>query len=439
MATFSTFTPSFLLHKANATLDRDETFGLARLLAAVDKRDVSAEQIRPSFLLARNVLRHVVALEATGEATAASFRDAENAGDVANTSRPARFPFEPPEAGPRDDPRRDDDPDVCREGADAPPPSDVPAMDPRPRAPADDAAARARHLASANATLAADLAAARADLALLRESAAAPTPSRPPPSFAVASVAADRIAAVDDERRALRAALDASRAECVALRRQLDTNAVTAAARRGDERAYPYDPAERDAAAVAAVARDRALSDLAAAAEADAASRRALAAKCSRSVSKALATCAAMETRLTEEHARRRRAEAAAEAAEAECRGLRRALASATVAASSRLGTPNRGIHVDATVEGVIVTRAERAAAMEEMRAAATTIQRRIRGNADRRRARDARAEMFAEDAALEREETRVEEARVVDEVVDEAVSGVEKAYGALYEVIPGR
>ena len=428
MATFSTFTPSFLLHKANATLDRDETFGLARLLAAVDKRDVSAEQIRPSFLLARNVLRHVVALEATGEATAASFRDAENAGDVANTSRPARFPFEPPEASPRDDPRRDDDPDVCREGADAPPPSDVPATDPRPRAPADDAVARARDLASANATLAADLAAARADLALLRESAAAPTPPRPPPSFAVASAAADRIAAVDDERRALRAALDASRAECVALRRQLDTN-----------RAYPYDPAERDAAAVAAVARDRALSDLAAAAEADAASRRALAAKCSRSVSKALATCAAMETRLTEEHARRRRAEAAAEAAEAECRALRRALASATVAASTRLGTPNRGIHTDATVEGVIVTRRERAAAMEEMRAAATTIQRRVRGNADRRRARDARAEMFAEDAALEREETRVEEARVVDEVVDEAVSGVEKAYGALYEVIPGR
>ena len=231
MTTFSTFTPSFLLHKANATLDRDETFGLARLLAAVDKRDVRAEQIRPSFLLARNVLRHVVALEATGEATAASFRDAENAGDVANTSRPARFPFEPPEASPRDDPRRDDDPDVCREGADAPPPSDVPAMDPRPRAPADDAAARARHLASANATLAADLAAARANLALLRESAAAPTPPRPPPSFAVASAAADRIAAVDDERRALRAALDASRAECVALRRQLDTDR---AARRGD-------------------------------------------------------------------------------------------------------------------------------------------------------------------------------------------------------------
>ena len=428
MATFSTFTPSFLLHKANATLDRDETFGLARLLAAVDKRDVRAEQIRPSFLLARNVLRHVVALEATGEATAASFRDAENAGDVANTSRPARFPFEPPEASPRDDPRRDDDPDVRREGADAPPPSDVPATDPRPRAPADDAAARARHLASANATLAADLAAARANLALLRESAAAPTPPRPPPSFAVASVAADRIAAVDDERRALRAALDASRAECVALRRQLDT-----------DRAYPYDPAERDAAVVAAVARDRALSDLAAAAEADAASRRALAAKCSRSVSKALATCAAMETRLTEEHARRRRAEAAAEAAEAECRALRRALASATVAASTRLGTPNRGIHTDATVEGVMVTRRERAAAMEEMRAAATTIQRRVRGNADRRRARDARAEMFAEDAALEREETRVEEARVVDEVVDEAVRGVEKAYGALYEVIPGR
>ena len=428
MATFSTFTPSFLLHKANATLDRDETFGLARLLAAVDKRDVRAEQIRPSFLLARNVLRHVVALEATGEATAASFRDAENAGDVANTSRPARFPFEPPEASPRDDPRRDDDPDVRREGADAPPPSDVPATDPRPRAPADDAAARARHLASANATLAADLAAARANLALLRESAAAPTPPRPPPSFAVASAAADRIAAVDDERRALRAALDASRAECVALRRQLDT-----------DRAYPYDPAERDAAAVAAVARDRALSDLAAAAEADAASRRALAAKCSRSVSKALATCAAMETRLTEEHARRRRAEAAAEAAEAECRALRRALASATVAASTRLGTPNRGIHTDATVEGVMVTRRERAAAMEEMRAAATTIQRRVRGNADRRRARDARAEMFAEDAALEREETRVEEARVVDEVVDEAVRGVEKACGALYEVIPGR
>ena len=428
MATFSTFTPSFLLHKANATLDRDETFGLARLLAAVDKRDVSAEQIRPSFLLARNVLRHVVALEATGEATAASFRDAENAGDVANTSRPARFPFEPPETSPRDDPRRDDDPDVRREGADAPPPSDVPATDPRPRVPAGDAAARARHLASANATLAADLAAARANLALLRESAAVPTPPRPPPSFAVASVAADRIAAVDDERRALRAALDASRAECVALRRQLDTN-----------RAYPYDPAERDAAAVAAVARDRALSDLAAAAEADAASRRALAAKCSRSVSKALATCAAMETRLTEEHARRRRAEAAVEAAEAECRALRRALASATVAASTRLGTPNRGIYTDATVEGVVVTRRERAAAMEEMRAAATTIQRRVRGNADRRRARDARAEMFAEDAALEREETRVEEARVVDEVVDEAVSGVEKAYGALYEVIPGR
>ena len=46
---------------------------------------------------------------------------------------------------------------------------------------------------------------------------------------------------------------------------------------------------------------------------------------------------------------------------------------------------------------------------------------------------------MFAEDAALEREETREKEARAVDEVVDEAVSEVEKAYGVLYEVIPRR
>ena len=427
MATFSTFTPSFLLHKANATLDRDETFGLARLLAAVDKRDVRAEQIRPSFLLARNVLRHVVALEATGEATAASFRDAENAGDVANTSRPARFPFEPPEASPRDDPRRDDDPDVRREGADAPPPSDVPATDPRPRAPADDAAARARHLASANATLAADLAAARANLALLRESAA-------PDASAPASLLRRRERSRGPHRRRRRRTPRPPRRP-----RRLPRGVRRPSSTTRHRPRVPYDPAERDAAVVAAVARDRALSALAAAAEADAASRRALAAKCSRSVSKALATCAAMETRLTEEHARRRRAEAAAEAAEAECRALRRALASATVAASTRLGTPNRGIHADATVEGVMVTRRERAAAMEEMRAAATTIQRRVRGNADRRRARDARAEMFAEDAALEREETRVEEARVVDEVVDEAVRGVEKAYGALYEVIPGR
>ena len=147
-----------------------------------------------------------------------------------------------------------------------------------------------------------------------------------------------------------------------------------------------------------------------------------------------------METRLTEEHARRRHAEAAAEAAAAESDALRRALASATVAASLGIpATPNDGIRTDATVEGVIVTRAERAAAMEEMRAAATTIQSRHRGNADRRRTRDACAEMFAEDAALEREETREEEARAVDEVVDEAVSEVEKAYGVLYEVIPRR
>ena len=59
---FQTLTPSFLLHKATRTLDRKETYGLARLLAAVDKRDVTPEQSRPAFFLAQNVLRHVVAM-----------------------------------------------------------------------------------------------------------------------------------------------------------------------------------------------------------------------------------------------------------------------------------------------------------------------------------------------------------------------------------------
>ena len=296
---------------------------------------------------------------------------------------------------------------------------------------------RARaHLASANATLAADLAAARADLALLRESAAAPTPSRPPPSFAVASVAADRIAAVDDERRALRAALDASRAECVALRRQLDTNAVTAAARRGDERAYPYDPAERDAAAVAAVARDRALSDLAAAAEADAASRRALAAKCSRSVSKALATCAAMETRLTEEHARRRRAERRRSGGG----GVSRASPSVGVRDRRRVLAPRNAEPWDTRRRdgggGDRHARGTRGGDGGDAGGGDDDSEKSSRKRGSSTGARRARRDVRRRRRPRE-EGTRVEEARVVDEVVDEAVSGVEKAYGALYEVIP--
>ena len=49
-------------------LDGKETYGLARLLAKVDERDVSPEQSRPALLLAQNVLRHLVALVDHAEA-----------------------------------------------------------------------------------------------------------------------------------------------------------------------------------------------------------------------------------------------------------------------------------------------------------------------------------------------------------------------------------
>jgi uncharacterized membrane protein YgcG len=65
---FPTLTPSFLLHKASVPLDAKETYGLARLLARVDRRDVSPEQSRPALLLAQNVLKHLVAMADVAEA-----------------------------------------------------------------------------------------------------------------------------------------------------------------------------------------------------------------------------------------------------------------------------------------------------------------------------------------------------------------------------------
>ena len=77
-----------------------------------------------------------------------------------------------------------------------------------------------------------------------------------------------------------------------------------------------------------------------------------------------------------------------------------------------------------------------RAAAMEDRAA-----RRRFRESSRKRgssTARRARRDVRRRRRPGEGRDAR-EEARVVDEVVDEAVSGVEKAYGALYEVIPGR
>lgn len=65
---FQALTPSFLLHKANASLDQKEAYGLARLLSKVDERDVSPEQSRPALLLALNVLRHLVVMADSAEA-----------------------------------------------------------------------------------------------------------------------------------------------------------------------------------------------------------------------------------------------------------------------------------------------------------------------------------------------------------------------------------
>ena len=65
---FQALTPSFLMHKAAAGLTPKETHALARLIAKVDKRDVSPEQSRPAFFLAQNVLRHLLAIAAAVEA-----------------------------------------------------------------------------------------------------------------------------------------------------------------------------------------------------------------------------------------------------------------------------------------------------------------------------------------------------------------------------------
>ena len=56
MASFAALTPAFLLHKADADLSEGDARALARLLHAVDERDVSGEQTRPALLLAKNVL-----------------------------------------------------------------------------------------------------------------------------------------------------------------------------------------------------------------------------------------------------------------------------------------------------------------------------------------------------------------------------------------------
>jgi len=80
---FYALTPSFLQHKATARLDSKETYGLARLLAKVEKRDVSNEQTRPSWLLAQNVLKHLLAMaDAATAAAAASAGAAEDGGGL---------------------------------------------------------------------------------------------------------------------------------------------------------------------------------------------------------------------------------------------------------------------------------------------------------------------------------------------------------------------
>jgi hypothetical protein len=82
MASFAALTPAFLLHKADADLSEGDARALARLLHAVDERDVSGEQTRPALLLAKNVLGVLVtAIDARPPAPQADEDDAADDGN----------------------------------------------------------------------------------------------------------------------------------------------------------------------------------------------------------------------------------------------------------------------------------------------------------------------------------------------------------------------
>ena len=82
MASFAALTPAFLLHKADADLSEGDARALARLLHAVDERDVSGEQTRPALLLAKNVLGVLVtALDARPPAPQADGNDVADDGN----------------------------------------------------------------------------------------------------------------------------------------------------------------------------------------------------------------------------------------------------------------------------------------------------------------------------------------------------------------------
>ena len=82
MASFAALTPAFLLHKADADLSEGDARALARLLHAVDERDVSGEQTRPALLLAKNVLGVLVtALDARPPAPQADEDDVADDGN----------------------------------------------------------------------------------------------------------------------------------------------------------------------------------------------------------------------------------------------------------------------------------------------------------------------------------------------------------------------
>ena len=162
-------------------------------------------------------------------------------------------------------------------------------------------------------------------------SSASPPPRRASAPASLPTAAArrrGRIAAVDDERRALRAALDASRAECVALRRQLGATARTRTIPRSAAR--PASPPSRIAPSDSAAAGGRRVPPCA---------RGEVLAERLQGVGDVRGDGDASDGGTREA----RRAEAAAGGGER--MSPPPALASATVAASTRLGTPNRGIH----------------------------------------------------------------------------------------------
>ena len=387
-ASFSSWAPAFLQHKADSELEREEALGLARLLQATPPENVDEAQTSAALCLAQNVLGHLLeALDDAADHVADAEARAEHAESVVSSAHFAAARAAPPavenveNAGDSANFQRESVPDNAsavhkqlqrrlldaeQELAHA-------------RQYAADAEARARDVSSANAALVAQRDALEAEV----EAARRAPPEAPPPQAA-------------DSRRVAPAAASRSDAQ-----QQTDAPALPVV----DPHAL-VDPVQ----AAAMISEAKATSAAAhAAVRAEMESRRAFAAECTASVRAALEVNESLERQLVEAVAARRAAETAAGTRAAEARRWGRALekhrafdALRRAWEARRRGEERRLSETSARAGGCV------AEVEHELALAALQCQRRRRGALGRRAARANRDAILAEEKqAWAVEETR--------------------------------